>query len=81
MFSAIRGRNLRHQKRYVVLPCPLLALKFWRVCIDEAQTVESSTTKLAEMTLRMKAIHRWCVTGTPLQKGMEGNVSLETQLL
>ena len=65
-------RKLRHKKKYAALPCPLLALNFWRLCIDEAQMVESDSTKLAEMALRITAKYRWCVTGTPLQKSIEG---------
>ena len=65
-------RKLRHRKRYAVLPCPLLGIKFWRMAIDEAQMVEADNTKLAEMCLRIAAVHRWCVTGTPFKRGMEG---------
>eukprot|EP00111_Clytia_hemisphaerica_P001175 TCONS_00003352-protein len=64
-------RRLRHRKRYAVLPCPLLAINFWRMAIDEAQMVEADNTKLAEMCLRISAVHRWCVTGTPFKRGME----------
>ena len=72
-FLCVASRKLRYQKVYAALPCPLLALKFWRLCIDEAQMVESDSTKLAEMALRINAVHRWCVTGTPVQKSVEGN--------
>ena len=30
--------------------------------------IENSTTKTAEMALRLNAINRWCVTGTPIGK-------------
>ncbi|XP_065683875.1 E3 ubiquitin-protein ligase SHPRH isoform X2 [Hydra vulgaris] len=63
--------SLRYKKRYVNVPCPLIALKFWRMCIDEAQMVECRSTKLVEMCLRINACHRWCVTGTPLQKKID----------
>ena len=32
-------RTLRRPKKYIALPCPLLALNFWRLCIDEAQVL------------------------------------------
>lgn len=38
--------------------------------------IQCTTTKLAEMAQRINAVHRWCVTGTPLQRGLEGEVSL-----
>ena len=34
--------------------------------------VESAVTKPAEMCLRLQAIHRWCVTGTPIQRDLGG---------
>jgi len=32
--------------------------------------IENSTTKTAEMALRLKAVNRWCVTGTPIGKSL-----------
>jgi len=54
-----------------VVPTPLTRLRWWRVCLDEAQMVESSTAKAAEMALKLDAQHRWAVTGTPLSRGLE----------
>ena len=34
--------------------------------------IQCTTTRLAEMVLRISAVHRWCVTGTPVQRGLEG---------
>jgi E3 ubiquitin-protein ligase SHPRH len=41
------------------------------VCLDEAQMVEGSTTKSTEMALLLDAQNRWCVTGTPIQRGLD----------
>uniref|UniRef100_A0A8C4RDU4 SNF2 histone linker PHD RING helicase n=1 Tax=Erpetoichthys calabaricus TaxID=27687 RepID=A0A8C4RDU4_ERPCA len=65
------GRRFRNQKRYMAIPSPLVAVEWWRVCLDEAQMVECATAKAAEMALRLSAINRWCVTGTPVQRGLE----------
>lgn len=54
-----------------VIPTPLTRLCWWRVCLDEAQMVESSTAKAAEMAGKLAARHRWCITGTPLSRGLE----------
>ncbi len=54
-----------------VIPTPLTRLCWWRVCLDEAQMVESSTAKAAEMASKLAAHHHWCITGTPLSRGLE----------
>ncbi|GLI64470.1 hypothetical protein VaNZ11_007743 [Volvox africanus] len=64
-------RSLRHGKRYEVVPTPLTRLRWWRVVLDEAQMVESSTAKATEMALKLDTVHRWCVTGTPISRGLE----------
>jgi SNF2 family DNA or RNA helicase len=39
------GRTTRYAKPYKVVPSPLTALRWWRVAIDEAQMVETTTTR------------------------------------
>ena len=65
------GRLLRGLKKYKVEVSPLLRVKWWRVCLDEAQMVESATAKAAEMALKLATHNRWCVTGTPVHRGLE----------
>ena len=51
------------------LRTPLRQRTFWRLVIDEAQSVQSRSTSaslLAKMCASIRARHRWCVTGTPL---------------
>ncbi|XP_028837995.1 E3 ubiquitin-protein ligase SHPRH isoform X1 [Denticeps clupeoides] len=65
------GRRFRNQKRYMAVPSPLVAVEWWRICLDEAQMVECTTAKAAEMALHLTAVNRWCVSGTPVQRGLE----------
>ncbi|XP_034237613.1 E3 ubiquitin-protein ligase SHPRH isoform X2 [Thrips palmi] len=65
-----KGRSLRFEKRYFTPTCPLLCVDFWRICLDEAQMVEGTASKAAEMVSRLSAVHRWAVTGTPIQKSL-----------
>ena len=65
------ARASRHVKRYSVIPTPLTRLTWWRVVLDEAQMVESSTAAAAAMARMVPAVHRWAVTGTPVSRGLE----------
>ncbi|XP_007953805.1 E3 ubiquitin-protein ligase SHPRH [Orycteropus afer afer] len=65
------GRRLRNQKRYMAIPSPLVAVEWWRICLDEAQMVECPAVKAAEMAQRLSGINRWCISGTPVQRGLE----------
>jgi E3 ubiquitin-protein ligase SHPRH len=59
-------RNPHKYKRRVSL---LVKILWWRVVLDEAQMVESSLSKTAEMALLLPRINAWAVTGTPSRSG------------
>ncbi|XP_043698641.1 E3 ubiquitin-protein ligase SHPRH-like [Telopea speciosissima] len=61
-------RTMRFQKRYPVIPTLLTRILWWRICLDEAQMVESNAAAATEMALRLHAKHVWCITGTPIQR-------------
>eukprot|EP00743_Colponemidia_sp_Colp-15_P012322 GILK01013989.1.p1 GENE.GILK01013989.1~~GILK01013989.1.p1 ORF type:complete len:1573 (-),score=378.23 GILK01013989.1:49-4446(-) len=65
------GPQRRYKRRYKPLPCPLTRIHWWRLCLDEAQMVESTTARAAAMALQLSAMNRWCVSGTPIQRGLE----------
>ncbi|KAK7275887.1 hypothetical protein RIF29_17013 [Crotalaria pallida] len=62
---------LRFQKRYPVIPTLLTRIYWWRVCLDEAQMVESNAAAATEMALRLHSKHRWCISGTPIQRKLD----------
>lgn len=63
-------RQMRNPSRFMNLPSPLLMIDWWRVCLDEAQMVETSNNQAARMVKLLPATHRWAVTGTPLEKSI-----------
>lgn len=63
-------RQLRNESRFLRQTCPLECLHWWRVVCDEAQMFESDASLIRVMVNRLQAVHRWCVTGTPIQKGV-----------
>lgn len=64
-------REMRFEQRYMRPSSPLLMVNWWRVCLDEAQMVESSTSQVAEMVRELPAVNRWAVTGTPIQRSID----------
>lgn len=64
------SNKLRNPKRFNTTPTPLLSINWWRICLDEAQMVDSANTKVAQMALKLSAKHRWCITGTPIQRSV-----------
>lgn len=65
------SRTLRRPSRYLSVRTPLLFVNWWRVCLDEAQMVSSVITKPARLVAQLSAVHRWAVTGTPIQKSID----------
>ena len=49
-------------------PHPLLP---GRVILDEAQCIKNQRTLCAHAAWQLDAVHRWCLTGTPLQNSLE----------
>uniref|UniRef100_A0A2S2R190 E3 ubiquitin-protein ligase n=1 Tax=Sipha flava TaxID=143950 RepID=A0A2S2R190_9HEMI len=71
--SDLENRNttrLRHSKKYYYPQSPLPCIKWWRICLDEGQAIESTSTKVSEMTSCLKSVHKWAMTGTPIQKSL-----------
>ncbi|XP_050542119.1 E3 ubiquitin-protein ligase SHPRH-like [Daktulosphaira vitifoliae] len=65
-----RSTRLRYSKRYYYPQSPLPCILWWRICLDEGQAVEYTSTKVSEMVSCLKSVHKWAMTGTPIQKSL-----------
>ncbi|XP_053674270.1 E3 ubiquitin-protein ligase SHPRH [Anopheles nili] len=70
-FVAENARFSRHEKRFLSPATPLTMVRWWRVCLDEAQMVEGVNTNATKMVKELPAVHRWTVTGTPVEKTID----------
>ncbi|KAI4457698.1 e3 ubiquitin-protein ligase shprh family member [Holotrichia oblita] len=60
--------SLRRPPKYSLPGSPITLINWWRLCLDEAQTVETPGHMVSEMAKKIHAHHRWAVTGTPISK-------------
>jgi len=61
-------RSLRYEKRFEPRKTPLVQISWWRVCLDEAQMIESGVSSAARVARLIPRENAWAVTGTPLRK-------------
>ncbi|PGG99302.1 hypothetical protein AJ79_08569 [Helicocarpus griseus UAMH5409] len=64
------ARALRHAKKILPRKSPLVQISWWRVCIDEAQMIETGVSNAARVARIIPRQNAWAVTGTPLRKDM-----------
>ncbi|KAM3370491.1 hypothetical protein ACQJBY_018049 [Aegilops geniculata] len=50
---------------------PLARVRWFRVVLDEAQTIKNHRTKSARACCGLKAKRRWCLSGTPMQNTID----------
>lgn len=62
-------RQLRKQSRHESPKSPLTQISWWRVCLDEAQLVESGVSQAAQVARLIPRVNAWAVSGTPLRSG------------
>ncbi|KAK9064239.1 hypothetical protein SSX86_015619 [Deinandra increscens subsp. villosa] len=51
--------------------CPLAKLRWFRVILDEAQSIKNYKTQAAKACWGLRAKRRWCLSGTPIQNSVD----------
>lgn len=69
--KAVEKRNLRHESAYRQRLSPLVMLQWWRVCLDEAQMIESGVSAAAIVAQLIPRVHAWAVSGTPVKRNVQ----------
>ena len=69
-------KSLRNESKYKRPKTPLMDFSWWRICIDEAQMVESGVSKAATVARIIPRINAWCITGTPVRKDVNDLLGL-----
>ncbi|KAK8857190.1 E3 ubiquitin-protein ligase [Apiospora arundinis] len=64
-------RSMRHARTYLRPKSPLVQLSWWRVCLDEAQQIESGVSAAAKVARVIPRINAWGVTGTPVKDNVK----------
>ncbi|KAH3986244.1 hypothetical protein HBI56_036110 [Parastagonospora nodorum] len=64
-------RSLRNLKRHERRKSPLVEISWWRVCLDEAQMIESGVSQAAKVARIIPRCNAWAVSGTPLRKDVQ----------
>ena len=49
----------------------LFSFEWFRVVLDEAHYIKGRTIQIAKAVYHLKAEHRWCMTGTPIQNKLD----------
>jgi E3 ubiquitin-protein ligase SHPRH len=64
-------RSFRNAKRHERRTSPLVQISWWRVCLDEAQMIESGVSQAATVARIIPRCNAWAVSGTPLRKDLQ----------
>ncbi|KAI8192877.1 putative ATP-dependent helicase [Colletotrichum sp. SAR 10_65] len=64
-------RSRRQERKYERPASPLTQMLWWRICLDEAQMIESGVTGAAAVAKVIPRVNAWGVTGTPVKNDVK----------
>ncbi|KAI3795817.1 hypothetical protein L1987_38477 [Smallanthus sonchifolius] len=66
-----KGKKGIDSELYESLARPLAKVRWFRVVLDEAQSIKNHRTQVARACWGLKAKRRWCLSGTPIQNAID----------
>ncbi|KAL6407082.1 hypothetical protein AUP68_09908 [Ilyonectria robusta] len=75
-YDVVKADFFKATRAKAAEPGPLHSTHWHRIILDEAHIIRSHKTKVFEAVFSLTARHRWCLTGTPIQNGIEDLGSL-----
>ncbi|KAH6689544.1 E3 ubiquitin-protein ligase [Plectosphaerella plurivora] len=69
-------RSRRRERAYARPKSPLVQISWWRVCLDEAQMIESGVSSAAIVARVLHRVNAWGVTGTPVKSDIKDLLGL-----
>lgn len=74
--SNSRGSSKAPTRNGLTAAGPLFEMDFFRVVLDEAQTIKNRSSKASQACSKIRSDKRWCLTGTPIQNTVDDLYSL-----
>ena len=69
--AGVKGKDKGKVKAKEKAKAPLGNVHWFRVVLDEAQTIKNAKTLSAQSCWKLWAERRWCLSGTPIQNSVE----------
>ncbi|OPB39982.1 hypothetical protein A0O28_0000610 [Trichoderma guizhouense] len=69
-------RSRRFERAYRRVISPLVQILWWRVCLDEAQMIESGVSQAAALARVIPRVNAWGITGTPVKDDVKDLLGL-----
>lgn len=69
-------RSRRFERAYRRVLSPLVQILWWRVCLDEAQMIESGVSQAAALARVIPRVNAWGITGTPVKDDVKDLLGL-----